>query len=58
VVNVFRGDGNFLKARQEAKKGELDEQLRQVNTRPTKLGYFQLGFKRIFPPISQKKEIT
>jgi hypothetical protein len=32
VVNVFRGDGNFLKARQEAKKGELDEQLRQVNT--------------------------
>ena len=24
-----RGDGNFLKARQEAKKGELDEQLRE-----------------------------
>jgi hypothetical protein len=37
VVNVFRGDGNFLKARQEAKKGELDEQLRQVNTRRIKL---------------------
>ena len=26
---IFRGDGNFLKARQEAKKGELDEQLRE-----------------------------
>jgi hypothetical protein len=26
---ALRGDGNFLKARQEAKKGELDEQLRQ-----------------------------
>jgi len=24
-----KGDGNFLKARQEAKKGELDEQLRE-----------------------------
>jgi hypothetical protein len=47
---VFRGDGNFLKARQEAKKGELDEQLRQVNTRPTKFGYFQLGLKRNFFP--------
>ena len=28
-VCLFRGDGNFLKARQEAKKGELDEQLRE-----------------------------
>ena len=26
---MIRGDGNFLKARQEAKKGELDEQLRE-----------------------------
>ena len=26
---LLRGDGNFLKARQEAKKGELDEQLRE-----------------------------
>lgn len=26
---MSRGDGNFLKARQEAKKGELDEQLRE-----------------------------
>ena len=25
----FRSDGNFLKARQEAKKGELDEQLKE-----------------------------
>jgi len=24
-----KGDGNFLKARQEAKKGELDEQLKE-----------------------------
>ena len=27
--NTIRGDGNFLKARQEAKKGELDEQLKE-----------------------------
>ena len=27
---MTRGDGNFLKARQEAKKGELDEQLRRA----------------------------
>ena len=26
---IFRGGSNFLKARQEAKKGELDEQLRE-----------------------------
>merc|ERR1712079_4374 len=26
---MSEGDGNFLKARQEAKKGELDEQLRE-----------------------------
>ena len=26
---IIRGDGNFLKARQEAKKGELDEQLKE-----------------------------
>jgi hypothetical protein len=57
VVNVFRGDGNFLKARQEAKKGELDEQLRQVNTCPTKLGYFQLGLKRIFPPFRENTKL-
>merc|ERR1712192_108202 len=28
-VRSEEGDGNFLKARQEAKKGELDEQLRE-----------------------------
>jgi len=26
---IVRGDSNFLKARQEAKKGELDEQLKE-----------------------------
>ena len=26
---MFRGDGNFMKARTEVKKGELDEQLRE-----------------------------
>ena len=29
LTNIIRGDGNFLKARQEAKKGELDEQLKE-----------------------------
>ena len=29
IFIFIRGDGNFLKARQEAKKGELDEQLRE-----------------------------
>merc|ERR1712038_1521217 len=28
-ISENEGDGNFLKARQEAKKGELDEQLRE-----------------------------
>ena len=29
TTDFFRGGSNFLKARQEAKKGELDEQLRE-----------------------------
>merc|ERR1711971_753089 len=53
-----KGDGNFLKARQEAKKGELDEQLREyINEWRKQRGKEEEELKRLKEKQTKRKEI-
>merc|ERR1712203_23605 len=53
-----KGDGNFLKARQEAKKGELDEQLRgYINEWRKQRGKEEEELKRLKEKQAKRKEI-
>ena len=53
-----RGDGNFLKARQEAKKGELDEQLREyINEWRKQRAKEEEELKRLKEKQAKRKEI-
>ena len=55
---VIRGDGNFLKARQEAKKGELDEQLREyINEWRKQRAKEEEELKRLKEKQAKRKEI-
>merc|ERR1712038_189895 len=52
------GDGNFLKARQEAKKGELDEQLREyINEWRKQRAKEEEELKRLKEKQAKRKEI-
>ena len=54
----FRGDSNFLKARQEAKKGELDEQLREyINEWRKQRSKEEEELKRLKEKQAKRKEI-
>jgi len=53
-----KGDGNFLKARQEAKKGELDEQLREyINEWRKQRSKEEEELKRLKEKQAKRKEI-
>ena len=53
-----RGDGNFLKARQEAKKGELDEQLKEyINEWRKQRAKEEEELKRLKEKQAKRKEI-
>jgi len=53
-----KGDGNFLKARQEAKKGELDEQLREyINEWRKQRAKEEEELKRLKEKQAKRKEI-
>jgi troponin T len=53
-----RGDGNFLKARQEAKKGELDEQLKEyINEWRKQRAKEEEELKRLKDKQAKRKEI-
>lgn len=55
---IIRGDGNFLKARQEAKKGELDEQLREyINEWRKQRAKEEEELKRLKEKQAKRKEI-
>merc|ERR1712226_1036078 len=55
---VSKGDGNFLKARQEAKKGELDEQLREyINEWRKQRAKEEEELKRLKEKQAKRKEI-
>merc|ERR1712179_827155 len=55
---MSEGDGNFLKARQEAKKGELDEQLREyINEWRKQRAKEEEELKRLKEKQSKRKEI-
>ena len=55
---LLRGDGNFLKARQEAKKGELDEQLREyINEWRKQRAKEEEELKRLKEKQAKRKEI-
>merc|ERR1712013_798153 len=54
---MSEGDGNFLKARQEAKKGELDEQLREYINEWRKQRAKEEELKRLKEKQSKRKEI-
>ena len=55
---MIRGDGNFLKARQEAKKGELDEQLREyINEWRKQRAKEEEELKRLKEKQAKRKEI-
>eukprot|EP00091_Calanus_sinicus_P019610 TRINITY_DN4980_c1_g1_i2.p1 TRINITY_DN4980_c1_g1~~TRINITY_DN4980_c1_g1_i2.p1 ORF type:complete len:337 (-),score=118.06 TRINITY_DN4980_c1_g1_i2:41-1051(-) len=55
---MSEGDGNFLKARQEAKKGELDEQLREyINEWRKQRSKEEEELKRLKEKQSKRKEI-
>ena len=57
-IILFRGDGNFLKARQEAKKGELDEQLREyINEWRRQRSKEEEELQRLKEKQSKRKEI-
>ena len=57
-IILFRGDGNFLKARQEAKKGELDEQLREyINEWRKQRSKEEEELQRLKEKQSKRKEI-
>ena len=54
----IRGDGNFLKARQEAKKGELDEQLKEyINEWRKQRSKEEEELKRLKEKQAKRKEI-
>ena len=54
----FRGDSNFLKARQEAKKGELDEQLKEyINEWRKQRSKEEEELKRLKEKQAKRKEI-
>ena len=56
--STIRGDGNFLKARQEAKKGELDEQLREyINEWRKQRAKEEEELKRLKEKQAKRKEI-
>ena len=60
VTDTFwlRGDGNFLKARQEAKKGELDEQLKEyINEWRKQRAKEEEELKRLKEKQAKRKEI-
>ena len=58
IIDTIRGDGNFLKARQEAKKGELDEQLREyINEWRTQRAKEEEELKRLKEKQAKRKEI-
>lgn len=58
VLILFRGDGNFLKARQEAKKGELDEQLKEyINEWRKQRAKEEEELKRLKEKQAKRKEI-
>merc|ERR1712210_346745 len=53
-----KGDGNFLKARQEAKKGELDEQLKEyINEWRNQRAKEEEELKRLKEKQAKRKEI-
>merc|ERR1712033_71959 len=53
-----KGDGNFLKARQEAKKGELDEQLKEyINEWRKQRAKEEEELKRLKEKQAKRKEI-
>merc|ERR1711909_166341 len=55
---MSEGDGNFLKARQEAKKGELDEQLREyINEWRKQRSAEEDELKRLKEKQAKRKEI-
>jgi len=55
---MSEGDGNFLKARQEAKKGELDEQLREyINEWRKQRAKEEEELKRLKEKQAKRKEI-
>merc|ERR1719365_464967 len=55
---MSEGDGNFLKARQEAKKGELDEQLREyINEWRKQRAKEEEELKRLKDKQAKRKEI-
>jgi len=54
----LRGDSNFLKARQEAKKGELDEQLKEyINEWRKQRAKEEEELKRMKEKQAKRKEI-
>ena len=56
--SIIRGDGNFLKARQEAKKGELDEQLKEyINEWRKQRAKEEEELKRLKEKQAKRKEI-
>ena len=58
IFLFIRGDGNFLKARQEAKKGELDEQLREyINEWRKQRSKEEEELHRLKEKQSKRKEI-
>merc|ERR1711990_1275378 len=55
---MSEGDGNFLKARQEAKKGELDEQLREyINEWRKQRAKEEEELKRLKEKQAKRKEV-
>merc|ERR1712170_325848 len=58
VISENEGDSNFLKARQEAKKGELDEQLREyINEWRKQRSKEEEELKRLKEKQAKRKEI-
>ncbi len=58
LFDLSRGDGNFLRARQEAKKGELDEQLREyINEWRKQRSKEEEELKRLKEKQAKRKEI-
>lgn len=58
LILLFRGDSNFLKARQEAKKGELDEQLKEyINEWRKQRAKEEEELKRMKEKQAKRKEI-
>lgn len=58
VSTSKKGDGNFLKARQEAKKGELDEQLKEyINEWRKQRAKEEEELKRLKEKQAKRKEI-